>query len=218
MCKVSDRTQSDPGNSSTGQGTTSGESTEKYAHIKSANRKVRLLDVLRHYGFKIEKNPQRPIWSNNITCPLPSHKGAKERTPSFGYNFVSGHCHCFGCGFTGNAVEFISAYEGITRTEVAEKILSQYGEDLSTEDFKDYEDNISPVLLEGSRYLQDLVQKHKHDPKAMKHINKLIWWLDFYLMQKAPGHNIKPEDLQYRIDRVKELLNDEMFDSECTSR
>jgi DNA primase len=127
-------------------------------------------------------------------------------------NILTGNC--FGCGFTGRAVEFISAYKGKTRTSVAEDILAQYGdeEDLAPSSF-DYEDHISPVLLEGSKFLQTLVQKYKHDPEVLGYIDKLIWWLDFYMMSKAPRH-INPKDLQARIERTKELLSDEqMFNS-----
>jgi hypothetical protein len=212
MCKVSDTTKPNSGSSGTSQSTSTGDSAEKFAHIKAANRKVRLLDILRHYGLRIEKNHQRPTWSNNLICPLPNHKGAKERTPSFGYCFVSDHFHCLGCNQTGRAVEFISIYERVSRTAVAERILAQYGEDVSSDDF-DYEDDISPVLLEGSRFLQELTQKHKNNPQALDHIHKLTWWLDFYLMQKAPGNNISADELKYRINRAKELLSDELFNS-----
>lgn len=212
MRKVSNSTRPPAGSDSQGQDSVDGGSSEPFAHIKAANRKVRLIDVLRHYGFRIEKNHQRPVWSNNLSCPLPSHKGAKERTPSFGYNFMGDHAHCFGCGFTGRAVEFIAAYEGVTRTEVAERILAQYGEDVSQDDFGDYEDNITPILLDGSKFIQECVQKHKDNPKVMAYIDKLIWWLDFYLAQKAPGKRIDAEELQHRINRVKELLDNEMLD------
>jgi hypothetical protein len=209
MRKVSDRTQSNSGSSSSGKSAGSGDADKKYAHIRAANRKVRLLDVLRKLGYKIEPNPQRPIWSHNIICPLPSHKGGKENTPSFGYNFVKGHFHCFGCKSTGGVVEFLSNLEGKPRTVVAEAILAQYGDDVSHEDFNDYEDDINPVLLEGSSFLQELVQKYKGEPKVMEQIHKLIWWIDFYLMEKSPTHSINAKDLKYRIDRIKELLNDE---------
>lgn len=211
MRKVQDQARSYTGSGNNGKDSSPPDADERFAHIKSANRKVRLLDVLHHYGFKIEKNPQRPIWSNNIVCPLPSHKGAKERTPSFGYCFISDHCHCFGCNFTGRAVEFISAYEGVTRSSVAEKILAQYGDDVSDDEFKDYEDNISPILLDGSKFLQAIIQKHKHNKKLIKQVEKLIWWIDFYLINKAPGRNVDAKELQYRIDRVKDLLG---FNSE----
>jgi len=209
MRKVSNRTGPNTGSGSNSQDSSSGNFDEKFAHIKNANKKVRLLDILRHYGFKIDKNYQRPSWSNNITCPLPSHKGAKERTPSFGYNFIGDHAHCFGCNFTGRAVEFIAAYEGVTRTSVAERILSQYGDDVSTDlkDYgEDYEDDLAPIFLDGSKFLQEQIQNHKHDSKKLQEIEKLIWWLDFYMM-KMPSNQIKADDLRYRFDRVKDLIN-----------
>lgn len=529
MRKVSNTARSPAGSDSQGKGSDDGGASEPFAHIKAANRKVRLIDILRHYGFKIEKNPQRPNWSNNMRCPLPSHKGAKERTPSFGYNFISDHCHCLasstrvltkygtfeikdlvgqtvlvlgkdanwveakfksygkqklfkitmtrnhqekviyatdehrwfvrrgsntwdrrevltknlikghrlsytfprchtsqmvlspfgvsrgivfgdgtaneggsfaylvgdkddelkkwfplnkitqdstredrkivhnlpkyfkkkpdineaaqylygwlagyfaadgcvakdgtiilnsavrenlefvrclctrlgigtygitqklregfpgrepsliygihfvnnhltpeffllsehrkrfeactkkfarlgwfvqsveetdreeevycaevedghaftledniltgncmGCNFTGRAVEFISAMEGVSRTSVAEKILAQYGEDVSSDDFQDYEDDISPILLECSKYIQDYVRKYKDNPKALAYIDKLIWWLDFYLAQKAPTKSITAEEFRHRFNRVKELLDNEVLNS-----
>jgi hypothetical protein len=206
MRKVSNYTKSNSGSGCTSEGTNNGNGSEEFAHIKSANRKVRLLDILRHYGLKIEKNYQRPTWSNNIICPLPNHKGAKERTPSFGYCFVTDHYSCLGCGQSGRAVEFIALYEGISRTTVAERILAQYTTDTSNEEYDDYADNISPILLDGSVYLQKLIQQHKDNPKILKQIDKLIWWLDFYLMNKVPGNRVVPEELQRRIDRIKELI------------
>lgn len=206
MRKVYDSTKSNSGSRSTGESTDIRDDSEEFANIKLANKKVRTIDILRGYGFKIEKNYQRPNWSNNIICPLPNHKGAKERTPSFGYCFVSDHFHCFGCGSTGRAVEFISLYEKCSRYLVADKILSQYGEMSSFEDDNDYEDDLSPILLDGSKYLQILVQKYKSDPKKLKEIDKVMWWLDFYLLNKVPGNNVLPEELKKRIERMKDLL------------
>ena len=206
MCKVSDNTRSDTGSDCTCEDTGSGNGSEAFARIKSANRKVRLLDCLRHYGFKIEPNFQRQKWSYNIICPLPNHKGAKERTPSFGYCFITDHFNCLGCHQSGRAVEFISLYERISRGEVADKILSQYGEDSISDEDNDYADEISPILLDGSVYLQNIIQQNKNNPKKLKEINKLIWWLDFYLISKAPMNQIIPDELKYRIDRIKELV------------
>lgn len=214
MCKISDRAKPSSGGDSSSQGSPSGDFNERFAYINSANRKVRLIDVLRHYGHRIERNPHNPSWSISITCPLISHKGSKERTPSFGYNFVKDRFFCLGCGLSGRAVEFISSVEGVTRTSVADKILAQYGEDVEAKSFEEYEDKVSPILLDGSKFLQVFIQKHKNNPNALKHVDKLIWWLDFY-MAKASGkeNGINAEELKYRLDRVKEFLSDEMLDS-----
>lgn len=206
MLKISDSTKSDSGGDCTGESTNAGDDSERFANIKLANRKVRTIDIIRGYGFKIEKNYQRPSWSNNIICPLSSHKAAKERTPSFGYCFVTDHWCCLGCGKSGRAVEFISLYEQLPRFVVANHLLAKYGGVVDFEEDNDYVDDISPILLDGSKYLQTIVQKYKNNPQKLKEINTFMWWLDFYLMNKAPGNKIKPEYLQSRIDRMKECL------------
>ena len=206
MRKVPDSTRPDSGGGCTSESTNSGGSSEMFADIKSANRKVRLLKILRNYGFKIEKSYQRPEWSNNLTCPLPGHKGAKERTPSFAYNFVSDHFHCLGCGKSGRGVEFISLYEGLPRAVVAERILSKYGYDISDDDEPDYLDDISPILFDGSKHLQNLIQKYRNDPIKLKFINTMIWWIDFYFMIAVPKKRVTTEKLKFRINRIKELV------------
>lgn len=207
MREISNRAKSNSRSNCNGENSTVTDSDERFEHIKSANRKVRLIDILRNYGFKIEKNYQRPAWSSNIICPLPNHKSARERTPSFGYCFISDHFFCLGCNQTGRAVEFISAYEGVSRTIVAERILAQYGEDLSEEDFNEYKDDLTPILFDGALFFQKLIRQHKDNPVILENIEKLLWWIDFYLMTKAPGKKIEQKELQYRIDKVKELLS-----------
>lgn len=204
MHKISDSTRPDSGSDCTSQSTDSRDDSEEFAAIKSANRKVRTLDILRHYGVKIEMNYQRP-WSHNVICPLPSHKGARERTPSFGYCFPSDHWHCLGCNKSGRAVEFISLYECVHRSVVAERILDKYGASSNTdlEEDNDYEDDISPILLDGSKYLQTMIQQNKNNSKQLKEIDKLIYWLDSYLMT---GKKLQAEELKKRIDRVKEFV------------
>jgi hypothetical protein len=182
-----------------------GNNNKNFALIREANNKVHLIDILRHYGFKIEQNYQRPEWSNNLVCPLKSHKGAKERTPSFGYCFQRDYFHCFGCQATGRAVEFISLYEQVPRYVVANRILLQFEDNISIQDFN-YEDNITPILLDGSKFLQEQIQKNKNNPDMLNNINKLIWWIDCFLMDKVSSQSIKVEELVYRLNRVKELL------------
>jgi hypothetical protein len=206
MRKISDNSRSDSGGDCAGESPNSGDGAERFANIKSANRKVRLIDILRGCGIKIEKNYQWPEWSNNITCPLPTHKGAKERTPSFAYNFVSDHFNCLGCNQSGQAVEFLSLYEGTSRTSVAEKILAKYVDDVDFEDDNDYVDNISPVLFDVSKRLQKLIQKHRNDHRELKWIDTLIWWLDFHLMIALPNKRVTSENLKSRIDRIRKLI------------
>lgn len=207
MCKIQNKTGSDSRSNNDNENRDSEDNSEKFRYIKEANSKIKLIDVLRSYGFSIEQNYQRPTWSNNLACPFKSHKGAKERTPSFGYCFERDYFFCFGCNSSGRAVEFISLYEEVPRYKVAERILSQF-EDSSTEDFS-YEDNITPMLLNFSKFLQELIQKNKNNKEILNDIDKLIWWIDCYLMEKLSINSMDINDLSYRINRVKELLTNE---------
>jgi len=214
MCKISNNSRPDSRKTSESQNRTSGNDNQRFADIKKANQKVRLIDVLHSYGFKIERNYQRSEWSTNIICPFPSHKNGGERTASFGYNFKQDRFVCLGCNLTGQAVEFISAFTGKTRNSVVKDIFARYGdEDNVALNFIDYDDKITKILLDGSKFLQIAIQTYKNNPEMLDYINKLIWWLDFYITSKSP-HCIDSSEFQVRLERVKELLSDEqMFNS-----
>jgi hypothetical protein len=171
---------------------------DNYAKVKRANKAIRLLDVLRTYKLSIEKPYPDAKWSQNIICPLSSHKKANERTPSFGYCFISDHFHCFGCKQSGRAVEFISLIEGVTRNSVADKILSNNKLDLS--EIEDSHDNLSPLIIEYSDFFRHYM-KNCND-KDLQKVYKVLWWLDKYLEN---SRNV--EGLEARLSKAKDLLN-----------
>jgi len=211
MCPIQDRTGFDSKGSTPSQGRNIGTNSERFALVKQANKKVKLYDILRHYKLPIKKNFQRPKWSENIRCPFPHHN---EINASFGYCFTTDHFTCLGCGKSGRAVEFVSLMERSSRNLVAQQILEQYEslEDLVYDDFQDESDQLSEILLDGAAFLRNIYSLVKNDKQKLAKVEKLTWWLDVYLTAKAPAKLIKPEDLKYRIERVKELLSDEMLD------
>lgn len=187
----------------------SGTDSEKVKLIKLANTKIRLLDVLTNYGFKIEKNYQKIAWSQNIKCPFPSHKGGNERTPSFGYSYPKDIFYCFGCHKAGKAVEFISLYEEVPRIVVAENILSKFsGKDDDQYLANDFDDNdkVAPILFDLSKFVRE---KIKEGTNNIKYIEKLLWWFDLYLLYNEEGYD--EDEIRYRANKVKELLSSETF-------
>lgn len=200
MRKISDSTRPNSRGDCASEGTDSGDSSEVFTLIKLANRKVKLIDILHFYGIKIEKGYSE--WSG-IPCPLPDHK---DNNPSFYYNFSSNHFHCKGCHKSGKAVEFISIYEGIEKAIAAQIILSKYGH-LPTLDELDYFDDLSPILLDGSKFLQKAVQKHKNNPSKMAIIRRAMQWLDLYISNASGRHDFV-KNLDARIERVKEIIDD----------
>ena len=65
--------------------------------------------VLKHYGveLKVRRGNQHQGF-----CPLPTHQGQK-RSPSFSANLDRKIWKCFGCGASGNCIDFAARMEGV---------------------------------------------------------------------------------------------------------
>lgn len=187
-----------------GENKPSGNINEIRQIVNEANKKLRLIDVLRHFGLKITKNSKRPEWSVNVTCPIPTHKGSSERSPSFGYNFVQDRFYCFGCNAAGKSVEFLAAVQSKPRVVVARKILERYGTDVSTT--QEYNPNINKIILTYSVEMNKFIFSHREDPDKFKYAETLCSWVDQYL--ETSRDELDEEELVYRTSRVLELLNE----------
>jgi hypothetical protein len=201
------------GTTSSRKNSDDGESSDAIEQVKEANRKIRLIDILAGYGIKLLRNSRRPNWSVNIRCPLPTHKGANERTPSFGYCYLTDHFTCLGCGQSGRGVEFLSLKDGLPRYVVAKTILDHYGNTPSIESIDEYKDDLSGVLFEFSSWLNKFLQENKANADLLAKTDKLLWWIDLYLVKKSTIHKAVSKDLKYRLDKTKELLINELSNS-----
>ena len=76
--------------------------------IEAARARHSLDDVARRAGV----NLYRTSGSVMVRCPLPSH-GHFDRSPSLRLYLDDGIWHCFGCGQTGDVVEWVCQSEGV---------------------------------------------------------------------------------------------------------
>jgi len=76
--------------------------------IEAARVRHRLDDVARRAGV----NLYRISGSVMVRCPLPSH-GHFDRSPSLRLHLDDGIWHCFGCGQTGDVVEWVCQSESV---------------------------------------------------------------------------------------------------------
>ncbi|MGP8180265.1 MAG: CHC2 zinc finger domain-containing protein [Acidimicrobiales bacterium] len=76
--------------------------------IEAARARHSLDDVARRAGI----NLYRISGSVMVRCPLPSH-GHFDRSPSLQLHLDDGIWHCFGCGQTGDVVEWVRQSEGV---------------------------------------------------------------------------------------------------------
>lgn len=180
--------------------------TENFEIIREANNRITLIEVLAGYDIRPQKGHNNAEWSISIPCPL--HKNGHERTASFGYSFKKDIFNCFGCGKSGRAVEFISDIENRPVLDIAKEILSsipkssENGSEFVSEKFED----IFPYLMETSAYFRDKFAKSKNNPKKMEKIEKVMFFIDSYIIKKASVNKLKKEHIIVRLEKVKELL------------
>jgi len=180
---------------------------DKETLIKVANKKASLNDVFAQYNIVINRfNSEK--WSESITCPFPHHKGGKERTPSFGYNFEEDRFNCFGCSSRGGAVEFISLMERMRPELVAEQLIIQAGGyDITDEEIEKKDEGIDKVLFAFAIWLSNLTQKNRNNKPVLSQIEKVNWWFDNYFLNNAPRNRIALDELTARIEKAKEILS-----------
>lgn len=179
--------------------------------IRIANKRIKLLAILKRYNLQITRANSYQKWSGAIKCPFPHHNGGNERTPSFGYNFDDDFFYCLGCKSYGHAVEFIALREQIDKIIVARQIIQDNGgydfeEDIEEEMIDN--SSINDILFEFSYFVSTLIQKHKRNSSVLHQIHKIMWWVDLYLAAKAPKKQIVVETLRARLSRAKELLEE----------
>ncbi|MCD4664484.1 MAG: hypothetical protein K8R68_04370, partial [Bacteroidales bacterium] len=80
--------------------------------IKQIKTKLSILTVLNHYGIQPDKN-------NQIKCPFHD-----DKTPSMRIYPETNTYHCFGCGKTGDQIQFIQEYKKITKHQAILKAKS----------------------------------------------------------------------------------------------
>lgn len=217
MFKISNNTRSNSDSSSQSESRSFnnfdgwGEETEfdnSVRLIKAANRKVKLIDILNFYNVKIVKAYDSQVWSNLTTCPFESHKGARERTPSFGYNFIEKFFHCFGCGASGKTVEFLALKEKRSKLSIAEKIIADYGDIEIVNDIDEEEPNLDPLFFSLATLFREKIKTCKNDKNRLEQVNKIMWWADSFISERVPENNISVDELEYRIQRIRELLDE----------
>lgn len=74
-----------------------------------------LKDAVEHYGIKL-------VGNNMICCPFHN-----DRHPSMKLN--DDYSYCFGCGETGDVVDFVSKLFGIKPFEASKRLATDFGID-----------------------------------------------------------------------------------------
>jgi DNA primase len=77
--------------------------------ISEIKTRLSLLTVLHHYGLKTDKHAM-------LVCPF-----HEDKSPSLKIYTKTNTFHCFGCGATGDSIQFIEMFSKLTKHEAIEK-------------------------------------------------------------------------------------------------
>lgn len=202
MCNLSNTTGSDSICQTSGKnGNIADSFTGKVYHedlIDKANT-VSLIKIFKHYGVRLDENNLR------TTCPFSSHKGGRERTPSFNFYPKTNTYHCFGCNKGHTSCDFIANKERISVVSAAYKILELFGSDVSdgieipiSEDFVER----TVIQLDFSNSVREFRQCN-FDQKSFEFIERICKVYDDLNLKR----DLTNEALRKVVDSLKERIS-----------
>jgi len=109
----------------------------------------------------------------NYIARCPFHT---EKTPSFSVSPAKQFYHCFGCGASGDAIRFLTEFEGLHFVEAVETLASRAGLTMPVDttegqvsDKTKYTD-IYAILNEAATFYQTQLREHPGAPKAHNYL------------------------------------------------
>lgn len=124
------------------------------------------LDIVEVVGAVV---PLRKAGSNYVAC-CPFHN---EKTPSFSVNHNKQFYHCFGCGVSGDAIQFIIEQKAVSFVEAVEILAAQAGMQLPVMD-KDPQNGehklIYTVLSEATMFFEQQLRQQTVAKQAVQYL------------------------------------------------
>lgn len=124
------------------------------------------LDIVEVIGAFV---PLRKSGVNYVAC-CPFHS---EKTPSFSVNQTKQFYHCFGCGVSGDAIQFVIEHNSLSFVEAVELLAAQIGMQLPTLD-QDQEfikhKLIYNVLSEATMFFEQQLRQQKLAQHAVQYL------------------------------------------------
>ena len=181
----------------------------KYIDFEKLKQKIPLLDVVQQYGHGHELKRQESTGAHVGDCPLCGESDPKSSKfkvdPNLGTN---GGFHCFGCGASGNAIEYVAQLDGIKETEAARRIATHFSvtdcayqkprrSNSKVQQTSDAADSVAPAGAQESDETVDEDRELSTDNGEVSTSNK------------PPGHDMSlvEEVLRERIEDLQNQLN-----------
>ena len=165
--------------------------------IQKANS-VPITRLFRHFDVAINE------YTHKTTCPFKTHKGGRERTPSFWYYPETNTYCCFGCRNGSRPVNFVAAMQGITRSEAAYWILEHFGSELDESFIFDGPDHTEQleIMMDFANTVRNFRQSHD-DTKSTDFIEHLC---AIYDSLNLKHNNLRNPALRSMVGQLKEKI------------
>jgi DNA primase len=157
----------------------------------------------------------------------------QEKTPSFHVNAQKNFYHCFGCGASGNSINFLREYENLSFNEAVEELAKIAGVDVPKDEKNQQAYSAQKVLLDaldyaGLRY-RSALESHKNHALAQNYIKKRalsssiieLYGIGFapaerdFLSAKAPADTlkalIKTKTVSDKYERLFDLFQNRLM-------
>jgi DNA primase len=134
--------------------------------IEEIKQRINIEDVVKEY-VKL-----KPVGTNLFgLCPFHN-----EDTPSFSVNSEMGIFKCFGCGESGDVIEFLMKLEGLRFPEAVKQLAQRAGITLKTTSYdkeksKKYTKALKAHKL-ATKYFHYILMKHKLGSKARNYVKR----------------------------------------------
>src|SRR6185369_7708626 len=164
--------------------------------IQKANT-VPIIRVFKHYGLRLDERNRK------IICPIPSHKGGRENSPSFYYYPETNTFWCFGCKTGVGCTDLVAAMDNTSKAKAAFKILEWFGDDVDEDKILDRE-NFSErleIMMDFSNTVREFRRSY-FDEKAIAHIDDVCSVYDTENLK----HKLDNEALRRLVEYLKEEI------------
>lgn len=166
-----------------------------YQDLIARANSVSFQNIFNHYHLPINRNGSKSL------CPLPGHKGGREKTPSFLFYPQTNSYHCYGCGSGAHPCDFVALMDKTDRVSAAYKILSFFKDDISEEriDSGGFVDSFD-VIMSLSDSIREF-RRNNTDQKAFNFIENICKTFD--KINNRQKYKLNNEAINFLVSELK---------------
>jgi len=168
-----------------------------YQELIGKANSVPIAKLFKHYEIRLDTHNKK------TSCPFKSHKGGRERTPSFYFYPDTNSFNCYGCNIGGRCCELVMHMESCTKVQAAYKILQQFGSDVDEDNIYDPEDleERLKIMMDFSNTVREFYQTYPTE-EAGVYVEAACKKFDALNLKKK----LNNEALQRTVEQLKQYI------------